>query len=188
MSLSGLQGILSSFFECKLKQFLTFVQTVNTCLTVPRLELNSPLPVSPKIFFRAVFVDGDKNSHKKGIFKVLQNEVKVVSDSVHGGANVVVAPTKMKKRYLEVTLFNDTLIICKVDTRSPMERRLLFPPMPLTDVTATVLPGLNNSIDVIISAENILRIVELEAGQRDKFFVTISRLKDAMDSHKGMIA
>ncbi len=153
---------------------------------MPRLELNSPLPVSPKILFRAVFVDGDKNSHKKGIFNLFNKDVREVPDLVNGGSNLVVAPAKMNKRYLEVTLFNDTLVICKVDTQSPMDRRLFFPPMPLTDVTATVLPGLNNAVDVILSAQNALRLVELEAGQRDKFFETFDRLKDAMAAYKGI--
>jgi hypothetical protein len=133
-----------------------------------------------------VFVDGDKNSHKKGLFKALKKDVREVPDSINGGSNVVVAPAKMKKRYLEVTLLTDAIIISKVDTRSPKERRLLFPPMPLTEVTATVLPGHNNSIDVILSAQNILRLVELEAGQRDKFSKIFNRLKESMASYKGI--
>ena len=161
-------------------------QTVNTSLTVPRLELSCPLPISPRIHFQAVFFDGDNNSHKKGIFKSLRKDVKEIPDSVNGGSKIVVAPGKMKKRYLEVTLFNDSLIVCKVDTRSPKERRLLFPPMPLTELGVTVKLGLNNSIDVVLSAQNTLRLVELEAGQRDKFVATFNRLKESMAAYKGI--
>ncbi len=161
-------------------------QTVNTCLNVPRLDISCSLPISPRIVFQAVFVDGDKTSNKKGIFKSLKKDVKEVPDSLNGGSNVVVAPGKMKKRYLEVTLLTDALIICKVDTRFAKERRLLFPPIPLTEMAATVLPGHNNSIDVTLSAENILRLVELEAGQRDKFAEIFNRLKAAMATYKGI--
>ena len=154
---------------------------------MPRLELSCSLPVTPQIVFQAVFVDRDENSHKKGLFKSLKKDVvKEVPDLVNGGFKIVVAPGKMKRRYIEVTLLNDSLIICNVDTRSPKERRLLFPPIPLTEMAATVLPGHNNSIDVILPAENILRLVELEAGQRDKFVATFNRLKASMASYKGI--
>ena len=96
------------------------------------------------------------------------------------------APGKMKRRYIEVTLLSDSLIICKVDTRSPKERRLLYPPIPLIERAATVLPGHNNSIDVILPAEYILRLVELEAGQLDKFVATLNRLKASMATYKGI--
>ena len=133
-----------------------------------------------------MFLDGDKNSHKKGILKYLKKDVKEVPDSVNGGTNVVVAPAKMAKRYLEVTLLTDALIISKVDNRSPKERRLLLPPIPLTEVTANVQPGLNNSIDVILSAQNILRLVELETGQKENFLEVFHRLKESMAAYTGI--
>ena len=135
-----------------------------------------------------MFVWANKNSPKKGIFKSWKRDFKEVPDLINGGTNIIVAPAKMAKRYLEVTLLNDALIISKVDPQLPKERRLLFPPIPLTELTANVLPGHNNSIDVLLSAQNILRLVELEAGQRDKFFEVFNCLKESMAAYRGMVA
>ncbi len=147
---------------------------------------NGSLPVAPEIVFSALFkFDGDNYSCKKGIFTFLKKIVREDPYSLNGGSNVVAASSKIKERFLEITLLTDAIIICEVKTRSPKARRLLFPPIPLTEVTAA-LSGHNNSIDVTLSAENILRLVELEAGRRDQFFETFSRLKDTMAAYEGI--
>jgi hypothetical protein len=160
-------------------------QTVNTSLTVPRPDGNFTLPVAPEIVFQAVFVWVDKHSQKKGIFSSWKKDFKEVQDLANGGTKVVVAPAKMKKRYVEVTLLNDALIVSKVNNRSPKERQLLFPPIPLTEATAA-LSGHNNAVDVVLSAHNAIRLVELEAGQKDKFLRLFSRRKGYMAEYEGI--
>ncbi len=156
-----------------------------TSLSVPRLEPGNPLPSAPQIEFQAVFLDGDKNSQRKRLFRGIKKEITEVPDTVNGGSNVVVAPARMKERFLEITLLSDTIVICKVDSYSPRERRLLFPPVPLTDASMMVLPGRNNSVDVAISAENILRLVEIDPGKKGQFAATFDRLKKIMETRQG---